>query len=168
MDKKTKVLLTGLGAFSFMHASSARAMNANPCVSSLIQVTAITTPLDFGSLDCTAGAGTVAINANNGAVTPTGCIAAVGGAPGRAQVRVIGGQANGGIKIRVSIFPTTRNINNGAANLTVTGIALNKGVTFTQNGNQTRTLGVGGTANIDSTDPGGTYTGTVTVSAVCL
>lgn len=169
MDKKNKILLTSLGMFSFMQASIARAMTSAPCVSSLIQITAITTPLHFGSIDCTAGSGSVIVNPNNGTATGAGCIATVGGTPGQAQVRVIAGQGSSQQKIRVNLTSTAITINNGGAQtMPVTAIQFKGKDTATINGNATKTYSIGGTLNINSTDPNGTYTGTVSVSAVCL
>ena len=173
MPHRKKVILSALTLSLCYVPMNAQGMGGGGgCVEANIGVTEIISPLDFAQIGaCTATAGTVTVDPNGGALTTTGCIASTGGAPSIAQVRVVAGQSSNSTRVFIRI-PAVANIASGGDTMDLNGFALRRGgqvdTTVTQNGRQTRTYDIGGTLNVDGGQAGGTYTGSVAVSATCL
>lgn len=165
--RKTRVFLTAtLALLMSKHAALAQ------CVSSLITIQVLSSPLRFGTIDdCTFTSGTVAVDAGTGARTTGGCINALSGISNAARVRVAANQSKNNDKVVIRIPATTYTMNNGFHTLDVTGWDLSLkggGPSVVINGRQTKTLGVGSTVIIAGVgSANGTYNGTFTIEAVC-
>ena len=166
------IILSGAAACYGLYSPTAKAMGTSAlCVSGLIQVTAVTVPLDFGSLSaCIGTAGTVEVNPQNGARGTSGCIASTAGTVARAFVRVRPNQLLKANKVKVSIVSNAV-ISIGPYTMSVDQFDWAKkgsGRTFTVDGTGTYTRAVGAVLNVNASQVGGTYTGTATVTASCL
>lgn len=146
---------------------------ATTCVQTAISITMLTTAtkLDFATImACIASGGTIKINETTGARTTTGCNEGLAGSVARPRIRIKGNQAGAGVKIKVTITnANSATITTGTKTMAVTGIKMKQGTpTYSFNGNQTKTITVGGTLNYSANQTGGSYSGTFTLNAVCI
>ena len=165
-NAKNTVMLSALTAMICFAPATVQAA----CVSSLISVTLVTTPLDFATLAACSNASGVARFQSTGAFVTEGCIDLQAGVASPAYVRVKANQSKANDKVLVQI-PATVTLTNGTTTMKITQMYIdrvNSGTTNTVKGNQTKTWDYSGRLQIDANQPGGTYTGTFTVSATCL
>lgn len=142
------VTYTGTGTFSFTLTSILSVSN--------------TVALNFGSVTRpSSGSGSIALTATSGTcvVTQTSVTSLTSPAASCATYNISGGSANAGITVTVSATSLT----SGANSLTLT---TNNSSATTLNSSGTLSVLVGGSIPLTSTTPSGTYTGTVTLSAV--
>ena len=148
-----------------------QAMPVHGCVDANITMNIITTKLSFASVvPCGSVPGTVSVNPATGAVTSNPACINASGSPFRARVKVTGNQGSGPADRVLVTLSSGATINNGGNNMNVTGLALNPGggTTATFNAKNAATYDIGGTLNVGTSQPGGTYNGTFTITAVCL
>ena len=149
----------------------AKAMPILGCINALITMNVLTTKLSFATMvPCTTAAGTVSVNPVTGGVTSSPVCLNISGSPFRARVRVTGNQGGGSpdtVRVTLSSGAT---INSGGNNMNITGLALNPGggTTATFPAKNSATYDIGGTLNVGNNQPGGTYSGTFTISAACI
>lgn len=139
------------------------------CDSDDITINVTTDGPDFASLvPCTATTATININAADGGVTSSVCLA-TSGAPIRGRVRIAGNQGGGPPGTVFVTLSSNVTINSGGDNMNVTGLSLNPGggTTATFNAKNTETFDIGGTLNVGANQPGGTYSGSFVITAIC-
>lgn len=170
---KKYVWLSAVVAAGLSPAQSARA-GGTTCVQTAISITilASASKLDFATVGvCQSAGGTELINATTGARTTTGCNNGLVGSVARSKVRIKGNQGGAGVKIKVTITNANSAVINttGTKTMAVNAIKMKQGSpTYSFNGNQTKTVSIGGTLNFGANQTGGTYTGTFTINAICI
>ncbi len=170
--KKYVCLSMSALAMAMLNApQDAKAMPVIGCVDAAITMNVIATKLSFATvIPCTAAAGTVSVNPVTGAVTSSPICLSTTGSPFRARVKVTGNQGGGPAGTVMVTLSSGATINSGGDNMGITGLALNPGggTTATFNAKNSATYDIGGTLNVGASQPGGNYSGSFTITAVCL
>jgi hypothetical protein len=117
--------------------------------------------LDFGWLTA-AGAGTAVLDPVTGAVTTTGGVLAVGGAPMAASF-VGAASRNTPVKIRIPNRPITLTRQGGTETMTLSGWTLDRPADLKTGPDRAFTFRVGGTLTLAAGQADGLYTGTFLV-----
>lgn len=163
LGKKT-VTLSMFVVSSLMSAGAVRAMGGGGggCVTANLTISVQQAPLHFGDITTPTVACTVTVEGNNqkNATCVTGTMAHQ---PVRIRVGGTGGKAD------VNIVQTTATITSAGNSMTVTSFDFQKkgGGATLANINLPRTTNIGAVMNATAGQPGGVYTGTFTVNAVC-
>ncbi|MGZ9108268.1 MAG: DUF4402 domain-containing protein [Micavibrio sp.] len=131
-------------------------------------------PMDFGTVINCAGGGTLRIDPATGAPSVTGCIATAPGGFGITHPSCTVGQTDFPPNpIQVSVTAPTFNINSGGNSMSVNNIGLinpsaptggpGPVVTITA---QDAAVDIGATLNVGASQPSGSYSGTVGITAI--
>ncbi len=124
--------------------------------------------LHFGSFASGPLAGTITVNPSTGARTFTGGVTLVAGA-GLERNGVISLSGSTGLAITLSMANSMFNISNGADNMAINNFKFNSSAGMSSTvitlATSTQTIPLGGTINVTSNQPAGTYSGNYTVNA---
>jgi spore coat protein U-like protein len=167
MKKTTLIALTALAAIALLVPAGSAMAQSSASASATATATIITpivlessANLQFGNVVASTAAGTIVVAAD-ATRTWTGGATGISGLPVSAAAFTVGGGANRTFTITL---PASTTISAGTNNMTVDTFTSSLGASSTLDGSGAAALTVGGTLNVNASQPAGEYTGTFSVT----